>query len=158
MSGATDQRPATIVKRHGADVVAPNLDDYERVRATFTWARARAELDGLPGGRGLNIAHEAIDRHAAGPRRDHVAIRWLGKAGHIEDYTYARLRELTDRFANALDDLGVQRGERVFALTGRIPELYIAALGTLKHGSVFCPLFSAFGPEPRRDDIEEDCA
>jgi acetyl-CoA synthetase len=128
----------------------PNLDDYDRVRATFTWADARAELDGLPEGRGLNIAHEAVDRHAAGPRRNCVAIRWLGKAGQIEDYTYARLRELTDRFANALDALGIRRGDRVFALAGRIPELYIAALGTLKHGSVFCPLFSAFGPEPIR--------
>jgi len=131
-------------------MMSPNLDDYGRVRATFTWAAARAELDGLPGGRGLNIAHEAVDRHAAGPRRDCVAIRWLGKAGQIEDYTYARLRELTDRFANALDALGIRRGDRVFALAGRIPELYIAALGTLKHGSVFCPLFSAFGPEPIR--------
>jgi acetyl-CoA synthetase len=36
----------------------------------------------------------------------------------------------------------------VFALAGRIPELYITALGALKNGSVFCPLFSAFGPEP----------
>ena len=42
------------------------------------------------------------------------------------------------------------RGDRVFALAGRIPELYVAALGTLKHRSVFCPLFSAFGPEPIR--------
>ena len=47
-----------------------------------------------------------------------------------------------------LDALGVKRGERVFVLAGRIPELYVAALGTLKHGAVFCPLFSAFGPEP----------
>ena len=46
--------------------------------------------------------------------------------------------------------LGVGAGERVFALCGRIPELYVAALGTLKHGGVFCPLFSAFGPEPIR--------
>jgi acetyl-CoA synthetase len=36
----------------------------------------------------------------------------------------------------------------VFTLTGRVPALYITALGTLKHQSVFCPLFSAFGPEP----------
>jgi acetyl-CoA synthetase len=44
--------------------------------------------------------------------------------------------------------LGVERGERVFVLAGRIAELYVTALGTLKHGSVFSPLFSAFGPEP----------
>jgi acetyl-CoA synthetase len=36
----------------------------------------------------------------------------------------------------------------VFSLLGRVPELYLAALGTLKNGSVFSPLFSAFGPEP----------
>jgi acetyl-CoA synthetase len=42
----------------------------------------------------------------------------------------------------------VTKGERVFVLAGRVPELYIAALGTLKNLSVFCPLFSAFGPEP----------
>jgi acetyl-CoA synthetase len=143
------QRPALLAKPRG-DAVAPTLDDYERVRATFTWAGARALLDGLPDGRGLNIAHEAVDRHASGPRRDHVALRWLGKRGEVREYTYARLRELTDRFAGALDGLGVRRGDRVYALMGRIPELYVAALGTLKHGSVFCPLFSAFGPEPIR--------
>jgi acetyl-CoA synthetase len=141
---------APIVKRASAERVGPNLDDYARARATFTWDAARAELQGLPGGRGLNIAHEAVDRHAAGARRDRVAIRWLGKGGEVRDYTYAQLRELTDRFAHVLDGLDVRRGERVFALAGRIPELYVAALGTLKHGSVFCPLFSAFGPEPIR--------
>ena len=72
---------ATIVKQRGGERIPPNLDDYARARASFTWAAARAELDGLPGGRGLNIAHEAVDRHAAGPRRDRVALRWLGKDG-----------------------------------------------------------------------------
>jgi acetyl-CoA synthetase len=143
-------RDGIIVKRRGGEAVAPNLDDYARVRARFTWAEARAELDGLPGGRGLNIGHEAVDRHAMGPRRDRVAIRWLGKTGMVRDYSYGDLRVLTDRFANVLDGLGIRRGDPVFALAGRIPELYVAALGTLKHGSVFCPLFSAFGPEPIR--------
>jgi acetyl-CoA synthetase len=128
--------------------VVPNLQDYEQARAAFSWERARQELDGLPGGKGLNIAHEAIDRHAAGPHRDHVAIRWLGKDGSSRDFTYAQLQGLTSRFANVLHKLGVAPGERVYVLAGRIPELYIAALGTLKNRSVFCPLFSAFGPEP----------
>ncbi|MBI4012421.1 MAG: acetate--CoA ligase [Candidatus Rokubacteria bacterium] len=130
--------------------VAPNLPDYGRARAAFSWDGARRELDGLPGGRGLNIAHEAVDRHAAGPRRDHVAIRWLGKTGEVRSYTYARLRELTNRFANVLAGLGVAKGDRVYMLAGRVPELYVTALGTLKRGGVFCPLFSAFGPEPIR--------
>ena len=141
---------ATIVKSPDAAPVAPSLLDYERVRATFAWAQARAELDGLPGGRGLNIAHEAVDRHAAGARRDRVALRWLGKRGEVEDITYGRLSELTARFANVLRGLGVAPGERVYALAGRIPALYVAALGALKARAVFCPLFSAFGPEPIR--------
>src|SRR5512145_1989147 len=128
----------------------PNLEDYDRVRATFTWDAARAELDGLPGGRGLNIAHEAVDRHAAGPRADRVASRWLGKRAEVRDYAYRDLRGLTDQFANVLAGLGLGRGDRVFALAGRVPELYVAALGTLKYGAVFCPMFSAFGPEPIR--------
>ncbi len=146
----TREGRAPIVKTRGASGVVPNLEDYERACAAFSWSEARRELDGLPGGRGLNIAHEAVDRHAAGPGRDRVAIRWLGKTGTIEDYTYARLSALTNRFANVLTRLGVRKGDRVYALAGRIPELYVTALGTLKHRSVFCPLFSAFGPEPAR--------
>ena len=130
--------------------VPPNLMDYDAERARFSWDRARRDLDGLPGGRGLNIAHEAVDRHAAGPLRDRIAIRWLGKDGAEQDLTYAQLRELTNRFANVLRSLGVGPGDRVYALMGRVPELYVAALGTLKNRGVFCPLFSAFGPEPIR--------
>ena len=141
----------TIIKsRRDWGAVIPNLHDYGQVRAAFSWDRARRELDGLPGGKGLNIAHEAVDRHAAHARRDHLALRWLGKTGEVRDYTYAGLRDLTNRFANVLHGLGVAPGDRVYVLAGRIPELYIAALGTLKHRSVFCPLFSAFGPEPIR--------
>jgi acetyl-CoA synthetase len=143
-------RATTIEKPLLTSQVAPNLRDYDAARRTFSWTAARAQLDGLPGGRGLNIAHEAVDRHAAGPRRDHVALRWLGKRGEVHDYTYADLCARSNRFANVLRGLGVARGDRVYVLAGRIPELYVAALGTLKHRAVFCPLFSAFGPEPIR--------
>ena len=61
--------------------IEPNLTDYERERAVFSWATPRRALDGLPGGRGLNIAHEAVDRHAAGLRGGAVALRWVGRAG-----------------------------------------------------------------------------
>ena len=140
----------TIAKSARDWALIPNLADYERARQTFTWENARKELDGLPGGQGLNIAYEAIDRHANGPLCDHLAIRWLGKNGEVEDFTYGQLQTLTNRFANVLQHLGVSKGDRVYVLAGRIPELYVAALGTLKHGCVFCPLFSAFGPEPIR--------
>jgi acetyl-CoA synthetase len=127
--------------------IAPNMLDYDRARREFSWEAARSRLAGLPDG-GLNIAYEAVDRHADGPLADTVALRFLSKRRPPLELTYAALKRATDRFAAVLDALGVSRGERVFVLAGRIPELYVAALGTLKHGGVFCPLFSAFGPDP----------
>jgi acetyl-CoA synthetase len=143
----------TISKPRAGWKVRPNLVDYEATRASFAWDAARRALDGLPGGAGLNIAYEAVDRHAAGPLASHLAIRWLGRRGGRRDFTYADLRDLTNRFANVLRLLGVGKGERVFVLTGRIPELYVSVLGALKNRSVACPLFSAFGPEPIRQRL-----
>jgi acetyl-CoA synthetase len=134
--------------------VPPNLLDYEAARADFHWAQVRSELEGLPDAAGLNIAHEAVDRHAAGSGSTRTAIRWLGKDGRLRDVTYGELRDLTNRFANVLDGIGVAAGERVFLLLGRVPSLYVAALGALKHRAVVCPLFSAFGPEPIRQRLE----
>lgn len=132
----------------GALSVVPNMPDYERACTEFSWAWARGLLDGLPGGRGLNIAYEAVDRHAVSGRDDHVALRILPLSGPHRDITYAELAQLTNRFANVLDRLGVGPGDRVFVLAGRIPELFVAAFGTLKVRAVFTPLFAAFGPEP----------
>ncbi len=109
------KEPRPRIAKLGPFSAPPNLADYDSVRRSFSWDAARGELDGLPDGRGLNIAHEAVDRHAAGPRRDQVAICWLGK-GRTEDFTYARLRDLSNRFANVLQGLGVSRGDRVFVL------------------------------------------
>ncbi len=140
------ERPA-IIRKTAADLrVPPNLADYAATRAAFSWAAVQAELAGLPGG-GLNIAHEAVERHAQGARRDHVAFRFLGRNA-LQDVSYGELSRLTNRFANILRSLGVGKGERLFVLCGRIPELYIAVLGSFKNGTVVSPLFSAFGPEP----------
>jgi acetyl-CoA synthetase len=132
-----------VIKKNIRQLPAPpNMLDYRQTRADFSWDAIRRELDGA------NIAHLAVDRHAMGPRSDQLALRWLGRRGETRDLTFADLRDQTNRFANVLATLGIANDERVFLLTGRITELYIAALGTLKNRSVFCPLFSAFGPEP----------
>lgn len=129
---------------------APMLLDYDETCRSFDWKTARDELAGLPGG-GLNIAYEAVDRHVADGNGDRLAIRFIAQDGTRTDYTYAALAEETGRFAGVLHQLGIGRGDRVFSLLGRRPELYITALGTLRNGSVFCPMFSAFGPDPVRD-------
>jgi len=128
--------------------IAPNMRDYARACAEFSWAEADGELTKLPNDAGLNIAYECVNRHTLSARREHLALRWLGKQGEVRDFRYGELQRLANRFANVLRGLGIGKGDRVFVLAGRIPELYITALGSLKNGSVFCPLFSAFGPEP----------
>jgi len=140
---------STPIRTEAVPRIAPNLVDYDDACARFTWDDARRQLNGLPAG-GLNIAHEAVDRHAAGPGGGRCAIRWLGRHGEIREYTFADLRGLSNRFANVLRGLGVDAGQRVYTLTGRIPELYFTALGAWKSRAVYCPLFSAFGPEPIR--------
>jgi acetyl-CoA synthetase len=142
-------RPPVIRKDPLAFAVPPNLPAMDGVRSRFSWQAMLHELEGFPGG-GLNIAHEAVDRHAAGPRAGRVALRFLRVEGGIRDITYAELSRLTNRFANVLRGLGLVKGDRLFILAGRVPELYIGALGALKAGVVVCPLFSAFGPDPIR--------
>jgi acetyl-CoA synthetase len=136
---------ATIHKTAG--VVAPNLTDLEAARRAFRWEDARAALAGLPAG-GINIAHEALDRHLGTPVAARVALRWRGKRGEERDFTYAELAASSSQFAHALDRLGVRPGDVVFGLLPRVPELYAAVMGTLKHRAVFSPLFPQFGPEP----------
>ena len=144
----------TVRKTINSGGIGPNMVDYDTERSTFTWEAARAELDGLPEGLGLNIAHEAVDRHATGIGGERVALRCLDRKGTRRDVTFAELAALSSRFAHGLDALGVAPGERVFVLMPRTADLYVAALGTLKHRSVLCPLFPAFGPEPIRQRLE----
>jgi len=136
------------IRKTSAERLAANMPG-DPDASGLGWETYRQWIDGLPGG-GLNIAYEAIDRHVAHGRGEREALRWLGRGGARRSFSYAELKRETDRFARLLSELGHQRGVRVFALLGRVPETFIAALGTLKAGGVFCPLYSAFGPEPIR--------
>ncbi len=147
-----------IRKRVATLAATPNLSDYDGERTRFSWAQARSALDGLPDGRGLNIAHECVDRHAAGARAQVAALRWVARDGSVQQFSYAQLRAATNRFANVLAGLDVGAGERLFVLAGRIPELYVSVLGALKHRCVVTPLFSAFGPEPIATRLERGSA
>ena len=144
---ARNQMEWERIRKRPEDYAGANLLDYEAYARAFSWGRARTLLDGLPSG-GLNIAHEALDRHILAGRGDRLALRWIGRDDQIRDFSYAVLRAHANRFANILAQRGIAKGDRMFSLLGRVPELYAAAFGTLKNGSVFSPLFSAFGPEP----------
>jgi acetyl-CoA synthetase len=132
--------------------VPPNYTEYEQTRAAFSWSAVPDPCAGMPGG-GCNIAYAAVDRHAAGPLASRTALRFVTDTGPgldlvTHDLSYAELGRRTRQFTNVLRGLGVGKGDGVFLIMGRIPELYVAMLGALRNGSVVSPLFSAFGPEP----------
>ena len=137
--------------------VAPNLTDYDGTRSAFQWSDLDDVFEGLPNG-GLNLAHEAIDRQANGPNADKVAMYWEGKNGEQESYTFADMKRETNKVAQMLVDLGIQKGDRVFLFMNREPELYIALFGVLKAGAVAGPLFSAFMQEAIKDRLGDSAA
>jgi acetyl-CoA synthetase len=140
-----------IPKDVAALKAAPNLADWAALRESWSWDAMWAEL-GRPNGL-VNKAYECVDRHADGPRAAHPAIVWNGADGNVETYTYADLKARSNQVANALKGLGIQKAERVFILSDRIPELYFAVFGILKIGAIAAPLFSAFGPEPIKERV-----
>ena len=125
---------ATIRKTADDFRVPPNLLDYSAERRQFSWTAARNALSARPG-EWINIAHEAVDRHVAAGQAERPAFRFISRGSPDRIVTYGELSRLTNRFANVLRSLGIGKGDRLFILSGRIPELYIAVgiSGAVQH-------------------------
>ncbi|QNJ90921.1 acetate--CoA ligase [Mycolicibacterium fluoranthenivorans] len=142
--------------------VTPNLVDYDRARASFDWRDVPDVCAGM--GAGLcNIGYAAVDRNAEGSAAARTALRFVsGAEGEgeltIHDLSYAELGSFARRFTNVLRSLGAGKGDRVFTLLDRCPELYVTILGALRNGSIVAPLFSAFGPEPVETRLQSGVA
>ena len=137
--------------------IKPHLADWAAARKSHNWWDIYKELDWLPGG-GLNNAYNAVDRHVVKGFGDKLAMIWAGKNGEEERYTFREFMDQSGKFANALSGLGLKRGDRVFIFLDRLPENYFVSMGTLKAGGVIGPLFSAFGPDPVRDRLQDSGA
>lgn len=133
---------------------SPCLKDYEETYLNFNWEHIKKDFSSFSAGR-ANIAFDAIDRHAAGSRKDKVALYWKGAHGQTQKYTFIDMKIYSDKVAVVLQGLGVKKGDRVFVFLPRIPELYISIIGIAKIGAVAGPMFSAFGPEAVRDRLKD---
>jgi acetyl-CoA synthetase len=102
----------------------------------------------------LNIAHECVDRHAAGGR---VAVRVAHADGRDETIGFAELAAWSSRFAHWLAARGVDAGDRVAIVLEPSLAFYAALFGALKRGAIAVPLFTLFGPDGLRLRVD-DCA
>jgi len=116
---------------------------YRDACRAFRWEESARALGWAPG-EPVNLGHTIVDRHAGGGR---PALRWLGKRGEDQTYSFDELGDLTARFAAVLRAHGVEPGDRVAGFLPRVPEMLIAMIGTWKAGAVYVPIFTGFGPD-----------
>src|SRR5699024_10076912 len=98
------------------------LQDYERMRAVFKWEDVHKHFSWFKTEQ-VNIAHEAIDRHANDPQtRDQVALIHYA-SGEERCFTFDEMRQRSNQFANVLKKYAINKGDRVFLFLPRTPQL-----------------------------------
>src|SRR3989338_6272568 len=97
----TPSEQAAIEWQRKPKTIDANLRDYEATYAAFSWKDVEREFDWFKTGK-VNVVHEAVDRHAASPRKSTVALAYTDFEGRDEKYTFQDLKVLTSRFAHAL--------------------------------------------------------
>ncbi|MBP1970278.1 acetyl-CoA synthetase [Virgibacillus natechei] len=131
-----------------------NLQNYEKMRETFNWEDIQKNFSWNETGK-VNMAHEAVDRHAQNPdKKNQVALSYSAP-DREEDITFEQLSISSNRFANVLKKYNVKKGDRIFLFMPRIPEFYAAFFGILKTGAIAGPLFEAFMEQAIRDRLQD---
>lgn len=129
-----------------------NLQSYEKMRDNFSWEDVKKNFTWDETGK-VNMAYEAIDRHAADPmKKDKIALLYSSPERE-ENVTFAELSKESNKFANILKKYDVNKGDRVFLFMPRSPEFYMAFFGILKTGAIAGPLFEAFMEQAVRDRL-----
>ena len=102
----------------------------------------------------LNVSYNCLDRHVEAGRGERVAFHWRGEDGTERDITYAELLAEVKRFANALKDLGVGKGDVVGIYLPMIPEVVVAMLACARIGAPHNVVFGGFSAEAVRERME----
>ncbi len=102
-----------------------------------------------------NIAYNAIDRHVKTWRKNKIALVWEGEPGDVRTFSYYRLGQEVNRFANILSSMGVRKGDTVTIYMGRVPELVFAMLACARIGAIHSVVFGGFSEQALADRIED---
>ncbi len=103
----------------------------------------------------LNASDNCVDRHVEGPRRTKAALIWEGEPGDTRTLTYYDLYREVNRFAAALRQHGVKKGDTVTIYLPMIPEVVVAMLACARIGAPHSVVFGGFSPESLRDRIND---
>jgi acetyl-CoA synthetase len=102
----------------------------------------------------INASYNCLDRHVEAGRGEKVAFHWRGEEGEERAVTYADLHRDVQRFANALKDLGIQKGDIVGIYLPMIPEVVVAMLACARIGAPHNVVFGGFSAESVRERME----
>src|SRR5947209_1176796 len=102
----------------------------------------------------LNASYNCLDRHVEAGLGDRVAFHWRGEEGEVRDITYADLHRDVQRFANALKDHGIGKGDVVGIFLPMIPEVVVAMLACARIGAPHNVVFGGFSPESVKERME----
>lgn len=131
-----------------------NLKDYNEMYKQFDWKETEKEFSWSQTGL-VNMAYEAIDRHAEGFRKNKIAL-YYRDGDRNEKYTFKEMKVMSNKAGNLLKEYGnVEKGDRVFIFMPRSPELYFTVLGAIKLGAIVGPLFEAFMEGAVKDRLED---
>ncbi|MBE3590050.1 MAG: AMP-binding protein [Firmicutes bacterium] len=119
---------------------------YEPYREVLDQSRGKPWARWFTGGT-TNMALNAVDKHADGPRAGAAAVLWEGEDGETRRWSFADLRRESDRLAHGLQALGVRPGDRVGLFLPMLPETVAAIMAIAKLGAIFVPIFSGYAAE-----------
>jgi acetyl-CoA synthetase len=102
----------------------------------------------------INASYNCLDRHVEAGNGDRVAFHWRGEEGEERDVTYAELLRDTQKFANALKDLGIKKGDVVGIFLPMIPEVVVAMLACARIGAPHNVVFGGFSPDSVKERME----
>jgi acetyl-CoA synthetase len=133
-----------------AELAAQELHWFEKWHTVLDWQPPSVKW--FDGGK-INISYNCLDRHLTTWRKNKAALIWEGENGDSRTLTYAQLHREVCQFANALKQLGVQKGDRVGIYMPMIPEAAIAMLACARIGAVHGVVFGGFSAEALRDRL-----
>jgi len=102
----------------------------------------------------LNVSANCLDRHVEAGWGGRVAYHWRGEEGEEREITYAELLADVQRFANALRDHGIGKGDVVGIYLPMIPAVIVAMLACARIGAVHNVVFGGFSAESVRERME----